>query len=278
MASTQDRSSLERYVILQDLVYKKTRVSLEFSKFDKVLLNQSWSNRENPHSLYTKISSHEFWGHVEQDLLEGSDEIIIPTLNSLITAYPGLLQMAILNLDTLNNMDEYLSQLGRLLHRVFGVDPNHILQFSSLVLDTVIHFLDLDQDHYQRTIKIWESLIHFIAQTMINAMHEVPQLLISTSDPFQTPQIDVDLIIQKHFSNQEPVRLESLPEKQEIIPQEQDDDDDDDDEADVYDIFSVQAPRPSRKHSISTKSHALTLRKPTKKLGLLKRAVKSVLK
>ncbi|ODV86418.1 hypothetical protein CANARDRAFT_211816 [[Candida] arabinofermentans NRRL YB-2248] len=148
------RSSWSRNVLAADILIEKTQ--------DKIIEPSS-----------SMFASSSFWIQVYETLLDEHPELdrILPSIKHQTVSFASIVYMAILNLEDLSRMADFMGNLGRRHCRVFGVEAPYFEAMGVSLVDTLYNRLsDI------RVIKLWGRLYCFLANSLIQAGLDDPLL------------------------------------------------------------------------------------------------------
>lgn len=125
------------------------------------------------------FASHQLWRQVYETLVALYPEMepSLPTIRHQTVAFAGVMYMAVMNLEDLTRMDEFLFNLGRKHGRVFGIDGTYFKAMGNALIQTFENKYPLQFP--PQISQLWERVYCYVVNVMISATVEIPVMVLN---------------------------------------------------------------------------------------------------
>ncbi|CEP25146.1 unnamed protein product [Cyberlindnera jadinii] len=145
--------------------------SLHFTAQEIEMVRSSWkemisddlSKEGNQSSFASSLFCIQFYSNLMA--MEPELEKMFPSIKHQAMSFSGVLSTAIINLDHLDKLDDYLNNLGKRHARILGIDPPHFELMGAAFLKTV-------QDRFGHSLTLamercWARLYTYLANSIL---------------------------------------------------------------------------------------------------------------
>ncbi|ODV58257.1 uncharacterized protein ASCRUDRAFT_93192 [Ascoidea rubescens DSM 1968] len=193
---------------------------LKFTPDEMALLRKTWNENLIPpvqtvdgylkitdknskiNSFSHVFTSIQFWNEIHSNafLINPDLDGLLPSVNHQALHFAGILRMAILNLEDLSGLSDYLGAIGRRHGIIFGTEPRFFQELGIAVFKSLYERFG---DAFTPEIEnLWIALYSFIANTMIEACSIDVKLNDDGSfSPTNTPKITINNTTNTNINN-----------------------------------------------------------------------------
>lgn len=138
-----------------------------------------------------------------------------PLIKHQAVAFAGVVSLAILQLDNLSSLDEYLTKLGKRHTRILNIEPEHFELMGEALIKTFIERFGIKFNHELEVL--WIKLYMYLSNSILQYGQD-PKLKLNKNDNtgsnpdhlFQTNQLDERSLLDTLSLNAELTRSSTL--------------------------------------------------------------------
>lgn len=183
----------------KEALFKSTMEDyLSFNHREITIIRRTWANnvvrseavntlpKTHIRATLLMLALYHFWQEVYDQLLGENPKLhnVLPSIKHQTTSFLGIVYTAIMNLENLSVMNDFLDSLGRKHSRVFGAEPVYFEYLGTAFINTLSE--RLGEDSTPEVEAAWIKLYCFLLNLIIFSGNTDPMVLNNKDDDFNT--------------------------------------------------------------------------------------------